>query len=92
MTKKGNEDFKHFNKCHICDNIYIEGDVKIRDVCYITGKCRHSTLTDCNINNKLNFKVPIVFCNLKNYDSHLIMQELGKLTFKIYVIPNGFVE
>ena len=33
---------------------------------------------DCNINVKLNHKVPIVFYNLKNYDSHLIMQELGK--------------
>ena len=27
---------------------------------------------DCDINVKLNQKVPIVFHNLKNYDSHLI--------------------
>ena len=26
---------------------------------------------------KLNHKVPVVFHNLKNYDSHLTMQELG---------------
>ena len=37
----------------------------------------------------LNHKIPIVFRNLKNYDSHFIMQELGKFIFKIYVIPNG---
>ena len=30
-----------------------------------------------------------MFYNLKNYDSHLIMQELGKLSLKINVIPNG---
>ena len=42
----------------------------------------------CNINLKLNHKIPVVFHNLKNYDSHLIMQELGKFNLKINVIPN----
>ena len=41
----------------------------------------------CNINIKLNHKIPVVFHNLKNYDSHLIMQELGKFNFEIN-IPN----
>ena len=43
---------------------------------------------DCNINLKLNRKIPIAFLNLKNYDSHLIMQELGKLNLKVSVISN----
>ena len=42
-----------------------------------------------NINVKINHKIPIVFHNLKNYDSHLIMQELCKFNLKINVIPNG---
>ena len=37
----------------------------------------------------MNHKIPVVFHNLKNYDSHLIMQELGKFNFKINVTPNG---
>ena len=37
---------------------------------------------------KKNQKIPVVFRNLKNYDSHLIMQELGKFNFEINVIPN----
>ena len=32
--------------------------------------------------------IPIVFHNLKSNDSHLNMLELGKLNFKINVIPN----
>ena len=28
-----------------------------------------------NINLKLNYKNPIIFYNLRNYDSHLIMQD-----------------
>ena len=31
-----------------------------------------------NIKVKLNRKSPTVFHNLKNYDSHLVMQELGR--------------
>ena len=44
---------------------------------------------NCNINVKLNHKTRIVFYNLKNYDSHLIMQELGKFSLKINVTPYG---
>ena len=36
----------------------------------------------------LNHKV-LVFHHIKNFDCHLIMQELGKFTLKINVIPNG---
>ena len=44
---------------------------------------------DCNINIKLNHKIPVVFLQPKNYDSHLMMQELGKFSLKMNVILNG---
>ena len=44
---------------------------------------------DCNINVKLNHKIPVVFHSLKNCDSYLIMQELDKFNLKINVVPNG---
>ena len=38
----------------------------------------------------LNHKIPVIFHNLKNYDSHCIMQqELRKFNPKINIIPNG---
>ena len=70
---------------------YIDNDVKVRDHCHITGKCRGSAHRNCNINLKLNHKIPVVFHNLKNYGSHLIMQELGKFNLKTNVIPNGWI-
>ena len=39
MTKKDHEDFENSTKCWTCDNDYIDGDVKGRDHCHITGKC-----------------------------------------------------
>ena len=89
MTKEDNEDFKNSTKRWICDNDYIDTDVKSRDHCHITGKYGGSVHRDCNINLKLNHKIPIVFRNLRNYDSNLIMQEIGKFNLKISVIPNG---
>ena len=75
MTKENNEDFKNSTKCWICDNDYVVNDAKVKDHCHITGKYRGSSHRCCNINVKLNHKIPVVFHYLKNYDSHLIMQE-----------------
>ena len=44
---------------------------------------------DYNIKFKLNQKICLVFHNVKNYNSHLIMKEQAKFDFKINVIPNG---
>ena len=93
-TKEENENFENSNKCWICDNDYIDNNVKVRDHYHITAKCRSSAHRasahrDCNINLKLNLKIPVAFHNLKKYNSHLIVQELGKFDLKISAIPNG---
>ena len=84
-----NENFENSTKCWICNNYYIGDDVKVQDLCHITGKYRGSTHRDCSINVKLNNKISVVFHNQKNYDSHLIMEKLGKFNLKINVIPNA---
>ena len=84
MTKKDNEDFENSTKCCVCDNDNIDGVVKVKDHYHIPGKYRGS-----NTNVKLTPKTPVVFHNLKNYNSHLIMQELRRFNLKKNVIPIG---
>ena len=44
MAKEVNDDFKNSIKCWICDNDYVNNDVKVRDHCHITRKHRGSVL------------------------------------------------
>ena len=85
MTKEDNENFENSTECWICDNDYIDGDVKVRDHCHTSGKYRGSADRYCNINLKLNHKIPMVLHNLKIFYFHLIMQELGSFSVKINV-------
>ena len=80
MIKEDNQDFENSAKCCICGNNYVNGEVKVRDNYHISG----SGHRNCNISVKLNHKI-----KPNNYDSHLIMQEPSKFSFKINVIPNG---
>ena len=89
IIKEDNEDLKNSTRRWICDNNYIDNDVKVRDLCHIAGNYTGSTHRGCNINLKSNHKIPVVIQNLKNYDSHLITQELVKFSLKLNVIPNG---
>ena len=36
MAKEDNEDFKNSAKCQICDNDYIDTDIKVKYHCQIT--------------------------------------------------------
>ena len=78
MTKDDEEDFETSIKCQICDNAYVDGGVKARDPCHITEQYWSSAHRYCNINIKLNHIISVVFHNLRNYGSHLTLQELAK--------------
>ena len=54
----------------------------------MTGKFIGPAHRSCNINLQLTNKVPIMFHNLRGYNSHLIFCELNKFDVKISEIPN----
>ena len=87
FNKKIN-DFEDAKSCHICNKEYNNKDVPVKDHCHVTGKYRGSAHTDCNLSYRLTNKIYVIFHNL-SYDSHLIMQEIGKFNKDINVIPNN---
>ena len=78
MTEEEEHLFQQSNNCWICQKIVNKDDEKVRDNCHITSTFRVSAHWDCNINFQLTKKIPVIFHNLKGYDSHLIFSELHK--------------
>ena len=81
--------FQESKSCWISKKLIDNGDEKVRDHCHINGKFRVAVYWDCNINFQLTKKVPVILHNLRDYDSHLIFNELDKFDVEISVIPNG---
>ena len=90
MTDEDEESFQRAEECHICKTPYAASDVRVRDHCHVTGEYRGSAHEDCNLNFTLTNKIPVVFHNLKGYDSHFIMQEIGDIVKKnVYFDEEG---
>ena len=82
MTKEDEKKFQKAEECHICDKKYTDKDIRVRDHCHITGKYRGSAHQECNLKIRVNpeeVKIPVIFHNLRGYDSHFIMQEIGAI-------------
>ena len=81
--------FEQSNICWICGKLFEISDEKVRDHGHINEKNRGAAHWNCNINLKISKKIPVIFRNLKGYDSHLIFKELSRFyNLKISVIPN----
>ena len=85
MTEVDEQHFKTMDGCHICGEKYTDKDVRVRDHCLITGKFRGSAHQECNLKLRIkpeDIKIPIIFYNLRGYDSHFIMQQIGEIAKK----------
>ena len=86
MSEKEEEQFQSSNICWICEKLIDDDNEKVRDHCHVTGKFRGAAHWSCNINLQLTKKVPVIFHNLRGYDSHLIFDKLKNFDVKIDVI------
>ena len=46
MIKEDIENFKISTKCCICDNNYVDNDIKVKHHCHITAKYRNAANRD----------------------------------------------
>ncbi|CAB3977707.1 Gastrula zinc finger [Paramuricea clavata] len=87
ITPEQEAEFWKARNCSICGNDL--GEDRVRDHDHVTGLYRGAAHNMCNLKYRITWKVPVVFHNLRGYDSHLIMQEIGKFKMNINVIPNN---
>ncbi|KAK3740309.1 hypothetical protein QZH41_010880 [Actinostola sp. cb2023] len=88
LTPLEEDRFQRATLCHICKDEL--GADRVRDHCHVTGKFRGAAHNACNLNFQFTGRIPVILHNLRGYDSHLIMQGLGKIKNKpINCIPNN---
>ena len=88
IREEEEDQYQSSNTCWICKKLIDHDDEKVRDNCHVTGKFKDAAHWSCNINLQLTKKVPVIFHNLRGYDSHIIFCELNKFDVKIDVITN----
>ena len=66
-------------KCDICLKEFNgPKNKKVRDHCHYTGLYRGTAHNNCNLKYRIPDHIPIVFHNLRDYDAHLFIKELGR--------------
>ena len=86
MSKEKEHLFQQSNSCWTFEKLIDNDKEKVRDHCHLTGKFRGTAHWSCNINFPLTKKIPVLFHNLRGYDSHLIFCGLNKFDVKINVM------
>lgn len=84
MSESEELSFKSSTQCHICNDLFSVTTIKVRDHCHVSGKYRKAACQGCNLNYKQPHFIPVIFHNLKNFDSHIICESLEH--FKNYEI------
>ena len=87
MTAENNNDFNNAEQCYMCNKIFGSTFInkfnkkiiitKVRDHCHFTGKYRGAACQACNLKFRVSKVIPVIFHNLRGYDSHFIFQNLG---------------
>ena len=91
MNLSNEEEFHHekATTCYVCNWDFTAENRKVRDHCHVLGNYRGAACNMCNLAMKMTNTIPVIFHNLKGYDSHLLLPELGKFNKKISIIPNN---
>ena len=73
--------------CWICEKL-IDDEMKKLEIIVTLLKNLEAQLIGVVTNLQLTKKVPVIYHNLRCYDSHLIFFEPNKVSVKIDIIPN----
>ena len=77
LSKEQWEAYRNATRCHICEKSFASDDRRVRDHCHLIGRYRGPVHSNCNLNYKNSFYIPVVFHNLSDYDAHFIIKEIA---------------
>jgi hypothetical protein len=90
LTEEEDDQFLFADKCSLCGHEFSEDDFKVRDHDHLTGEYRGAAHNKCNLQyGWKNYKIPVIFHNLRGYDSHFIIKALNEKFKKIKCIPSS---
>ena len=94
LTEQQEAEFQRATHCYMCQDPFLEDKgkwSKVRDHNHATGEYRGAAHSNCNVNKKRTYHIPVFFHNLRGYDGHLIMQGIHRYAEdkSIRVIPNN---
>ncbi|XP_070172232.1 uncharacterized protein [Polyergus mexicanus] len=71
------ERFISATRCNICERPFESGDARMRDHCHLAGRYRSPAHSNCNLNYKDTYVIPVFFHNLSGYDAHFIIKDVA---------------
>ncbi|XP_070159453.1 uncharacterized protein [Polyergus mexicanus] len=77
LTSDEWERFVNATRCSICEKPFELGDARVRDHCHLTGRYRGPAHSNCNLNYKDTYVIPVFFHNLSGYDAHFIIKDVA---------------
>ena len=89
MNLSAEEDsaFQSATHCWACNGVL--GEDRVRDHDHLNGKYRGASHNHCNLEmNNRKTKLPVIFHNLRGYDSHFIVKVASKFGRQLSCIPN----
>ena len=89
LTKDEESSFQRADKCFLCQNHFSEADKKARHHDHVTGKYLGATHMNCNLQCKQVICVPVIFHDLRNFDSHLLCQSKVRFLDSFAFLPSS---
>ncbi|XP_070160604.1 uncharacterized protein [Polyergus mexicanus] len=71
------ERFVNATRCSVCERPFESRDARVRDHCHLTGRYRDPTHSNCNLNYRDTYVIPVFFHNLSGYDAHFIIKDVA---------------
>ncbi|XP_070171035.1 uncharacterized protein [Polyergus mexicanus] len=71
------ERFVNATRCSVCERPFESRDVRVHDHRHLTGRYRGPAHSNCNLNYKDTYVIPVFFHNLSGYDGHFIIKDVA---------------